>query len=255
VNTTDGVGSWTDTSTGPTDVPCAATHANIPANATQIVSIPRKKAKPPDSPFGTTRTAPDEPNGVGDHMDGSSRRTDAHSVGNGRETAENDSRSVRKRQMEAQTRNSPKAHEIATPEPTKRWRKVSAGGIHVYIPWNTPVAAIVTTRRKIVFGRPESGDEAIAPSVEGERAGDGDNDGNGGDGDDGDMNGTASGGDIDLKRVEAALLAVGSQHSVKAEEHETMTYQCRPGHPSNTRSVRTDSSDVDGDAEGSRLSV
>jgi len=40
VNATDGIGSRTDASTGPTDIPCVATHANIPANATQIVSIP-----------------------------------------------------------------------------------------------------------------------------------------------------------------------------------------------------------------------
>jgi len=205
VNATDGVGSRTDASTGPTDVPCVATHANIPANATQIVSIPRKKAKPPDSPFGTTRTAPDEPNGVGDHTDGLSRCTDAHSVGNGRETAENDSRSVRKRQTEAQTRNSPKAHEIATPEPTKQWTRVSIGGGDVYVPFNAPIA--IPTRR-IVFGRPESGDEAIAPSVEGERAGEGDGGGYGGDGDMGD---TTSGGNSDSIRVEAALLAGESQ--------------------------------------------
>jgi len=207
VNATDGDGSRTDASTGPTDVPCVATHANIPANATQIVSIPRKKAKPPDSPFGTTSTAPDEPNGVGDHTDGSSRRTDAHSVGNGRETAENDSRSVRRRQTEAQTRNSPKAHEIATPEPTKRWRKVSAGGIHVYIPWNAPVAAIATARRRIIFGRPEIGDEAIAPSVEGETAG------GRGDGRDGNADDTTSGDGVDLTRVNAAQLATESQHT------------------------------------------
>jgi len=205
VNTMDGVGSRTDASTGPTDVPCVATHANIPANATQIVSIPQKKAKPPDSPFGTTRTAPDEPNGVGDHTDGSSRCTDVHSIGNGRETAENDSRSVRKRQTEAQTRNSPKAHEIATPEPTKQWTRVSIGGGDVYVPFNAPIA--IPTRR-IVFGRPESGDEAIAPSVEGERAGEGDGGGYGGDGDMGD---TTSGGNSDSIRVEAALLAGESQ--------------------------------------------
>jgi len=66
--------------------------------------------------------------------------------------------------------------------------------------------------RRIVFGRPESGDEAIAPSLEGERAGDGDGDGNRGDGDDGDVNGTTSGGDADSMRVEAALLAAKSQY-------------------------------------------
>jgi len=48
----------------------------------------------------------------------------------------------------------------------------------------------------------------IAPSLEGERAGDG----NRGDGDDGDANGTTSGGDADSMRVEAALLAAKSQY-------------------------------------------
>ena len=94
-----------------------------------------------------------------------------------------------------------------TPEPTKRWRKVSAGGIHVYIPWNVPVAAIATARQRIVFGRPEIGDEAIAPSVEGEMAG------GRGDGRDGDVDGTTSGDGVDLTRVNTAQLATESQHT------------------------------------------
>jgi len=206
VNAMDGVRSWTDASTGPTDIPSVDTET--PAIAPEDVSIPQNEQELLNLPMETARWTPDAPNGVGDHTDGSSRRTDTHSIGNGRETAENDSRSVRKRQTEAQTRNSPKAHEIATPEPTKRWRKVSAGGIHVYIPWNAPVAAIETANRNIVFGRPDSGDEAIAPSVEGERAGEGDGGGYGGDGDVGD---TTSGGNSDSIRVEAALLAGESQ--------------------------------------------
>ena len=78
----------------------------------------------------------------------------------------------------------------------------------MYIPYNAPIAI---PRRRIVFGRPESGDEAIEPSVEGERAGDGDSDGYGDDGDVGDVDGTTSGGDSDLIQVEAALLAGESQ--------------------------------------------
>jgi len=106
-------------------------------------------------------------------------------------------------------RNSPNANEIAMPERTYRWRKVSADGIDVYILWNAPIAI---PRRKIVFGRAESGGEAIAPSVEGERAGDGDGDGNGGDGDDGDADGTTSGDGVDSTRVNAVQLATDSQH-------------------------------------------
>jgi len=267
VNATDGVGSRTDASTGPTDVPCVATHANIPANATQIVSIPRKKAKPPDSPFGTTRTAPDEPNGVGDHTDGSSGRTDASCVGtdaitavdatetvstprkesktqnspmettrrrpdepngcgsradgssarmhaycagNGRETAENETESIRTRRIGPRTQDSPNGRDIAMPKVARRWRRVSVNNGDMYVPWNAPIAI---PSRKIVFGRVKSGDKAIVPSLEGERAGDSDGDGNGGDGDDGDANSTTSGGDADSMRVEAVLLAAKSQYT------------------------------------------
>ena len=122
------------------------------------------------------------------------------------QTAADEAERVRTRRMGSRTRNSPNANEIATPERTYRWRKVSADGIDVYIPWNAP---ITIPRRKIVFGRAESGGEAIAPSIESERAGDGDGGRNGGDGDVGD---TTSGGDIDSKRVETTLLATGSQH-------------------------------------------
>ena len=49
----------------------------------------------------------------------------------------------------------------------------------------------------------------IAPSVKGKKGGDGDGRRSG---DDGDVNGMTSSGDVDSERVEAALLAVGSQH-------------------------------------------
>ena len=52
----------------------------------------------------------------------------------------------------------------------------------------------------------------IVPSVEGERAGDGDSDGYGDDGDVGDMNGTTGGGSVHSTRVKTALLAEESQH-------------------------------------------
>ena len=78
----------------------------------------------------------------------------------------------------------------------------------MYVPRNAPVAAIETANRNIVFGRPDSRDKAIAPSVESKRAGDSDGDGYGGDGD---MDDTTSGGDSDSIQVEAALLAGESQ--------------------------------------------
>jgi len=209
VNAMGGVGSHANASSGHTDVPNVQTNANKPANTPEIVSIPRKREKPPDSPMETARRRPDEPNGCGSHADASSARTHAHCVGNKTETAGNEAEHVRTRRNGSRTQNSPNAIDIATAKLPRRWRKVSIGGGDVYVPFNAPIAIPM---RRIVFGRPESGDEAIAPSLEGERAGDGDGDGNRGDGDDGDANGTTSGGDADSMRVEAALLAAKSQY-------------------------------------------
>jgi len=149
----------------------------------------------------TAKWTPYMPNGSGSHADGSSVHTDTQSVGNATEMAGNEAERVRTHQNGSTTRNSPNAIEIATPKRANRWRKVSVDGGDVYVPRNAPVAAIETANRNIVFGRAESGDKAIAPSVEGERAGDGD----------GDVGDTTSGGDVDSKRVEAALLAGESQ--------------------------------------------
>jgi len=264
VHATDGVGSQSDASIGHSDVPCVDTDTITPANMPEIVSIPRKRTKPPDLPIGAAKRTPDKPNGCGDHMDGPSVHTDVHSVGTGTqmaanetehvrmhriglqtknspveneqpcsdepdgcrshadrssahtdtrsignatETAENETETVRTRQNGSRTQNSPNVIDIAMPELPGRWRKVSIGGGDVYVPFNAPIA--IPTRR-IVFGRPESGDEAIAPSVEGERAGDGNSDGYKGDGD---VDGTMSSGHIDSSRVEEALLAAESQHT------------------------------------------
>jgi len=199
VNATDGVGSHADASSGHWDVQSVETEAITPANATQIVSIPRKKTKPPDLPMETARWTPDAPNGCGSHADAPSVRTDASCVGNDAKTAENATRNVRTRQIGQRTRNSPSTREIATAKRARRWKRVSTAEGDVYVPRNAPVAAIETANRNIVFGRPDSGDEAIAPSVESERAGDGD------------VDDTTSGGDSDSIRVEAALLAGESQ--------------------------------------------
>ena len=82
----------------------------------------------------------------------------------------------------------------------------------MYLPWNAPVEAL---GRTLAFGEVESGDEAIAPSVEGERACDGNGDQNGDDGDDGgdgDKGGTMSGSSIHSMRVKEVLLAEESQY-------------------------------------------
>jgi len=209
VDATNGVGSPADALTGHAEVPCVETDAITAENVTEIVSIPRKRAKPPDLPVETTRWTPDAPNGCGSHADASSVRRDAHCAGNGRETPAKEAERVRMRQSSSRTRNSPNGRDIATPKLTVRWRKVSVDGSDVYVPRNAPID---TTNRNIVFGRVESGVEAIAPSVESETAGDGDGDGYGDDGDVGDVDDTTSGGDTDSMRVEAALLAAESQH-------------------------------------------
>ena len=205
----NGCRNRTDASTGPMDVPCVETHTKNPTNTPEIVSIPQKRQKPPDSPSRGTRQAPDEPNGSWSHADTSSVHTDVHSVGSGTQTAGNKTKSVRSRQNRRKMQDSPIGREIATPEIVNRWRKVSVDDGNVYVPWNAPIEVLETANRRIVFGRVESGGEAIAPSVEGERAGDGDGDGNGGDGD---GDGTTSSGNANSKRVGAALLAGRSQY-------------------------------------------
>jgi len=163
----------------------------------------------------TAKRTPDVPNGSGSHADGSSVHTDTHCVGNERETAGNEAERVRTRRNGLTTRNSPNAIEIATPKPAGQWRKISIDDGDVYVPLN---ALIVVPSRRIVFGRAESRDEAIAPIVEGERAGDGDGSGYG---DDGDVDGTTSGGSIDSMRVKATRLTRESQHERQSRRIRT----------------------------------
>jgi len=200
-----------DTSSVCRDAQSVGNGPETTTDAPQTVRKPQNESKTKNSPMETTRRRPDEPNGCGSRADGSSACTDVHSVGNATETAANGTETVRTRQTNEKTRNSPNGREIATPEVARRWRKVSIGGGDVYVPCNAPVEALGTANRRIVFGRVESGVEAIAPSLEGERAGHGDGDGYGDDGGDGDVGDTTSGGNSDSIRVEAALLAGDSQ--------------------------------------------
>jgi len=103
---------------------------------------------------------------------------DVQSVGNATETAADEAERIRTCQMGSVTRNSPNGIQITTAKPTSRWKRVSVGDGDVYVPSNAPIEVLGTASRRIVFGRVESGDEAIAPSVQGERAGDGNDDGN-----------------------------------------------------------------------------
>jgi len=171
----------------------------------------------------TAKRQPDEPDGCRSRADGSSVCTDTHSAGNGRETAGNESERIRTRRIGSRTQDSPETREIATPELPRQRRKVSIDGGDVYVPINAPIEV---PRRRIVFGRAESGDEAIAPSVEGERAGDSDGDCNGGDGDGDDAE---SGGNVDSRRVEGAQLSTGSQRvRLHQKSQENLPVSSRP---------------------------
>ena len=116
---------------------------------------------------------------------------------------------IRIRQVEQKTQNLPEMAKIAMPKHTRRWRKVSADSINIYIPPNVP---IVVPSRNIFFGQVEGGDEVVmARNVE-ERAGNGNGVGNR-DKRSGDMDITTSSGSADSKQVKAALLAAGSQYT------------------------------------------
>jgi len=202
----NGYGTRADTFSVRRDTYRVGNDTETPAIAPEDVRTPRNNSKTRNSPMETARWTPDAPNGCGSHADASSRRTDAYCVGNDTQTAANEAESVRTRRMGSKTQNSPVAHGIVTAKRPRRWKMVSVEEVHVYVPWN---ASIETASRNFVFGRVESGDEGIAPNVEGERAGDGDGD----NGDVGDVDGTTSGGDSDSIRVEAALLAAESQYT------------------------------------------
>ena len=204
VEVTDGVECHAHTLTGHGAVPSVKTDAIIPARAPDSISIPRKWIKPPDLPSRSAERHPDEPDGCGNPADMLSVHTDMHSIGNGTKTAENGRGDVRMGRIDSRKRNSLYTTEVGRPEPTYQWRKISVGNVDVYVPWNMPVEALGTMKRTIAFGQVKSGDEAIAPSIEDERADDGVGNQDG--------DGTTSGGSVDSMRVNATLLAVESQH-------------------------------------------
>ncbi|KIM68468.1 hypothetical protein SCLCIDRAFT_1209279 [Scleroderma citrinum Foug A] len=72
-------------------------------------------------------------------------------------------------------KHSPNGREIEQPKPVNQWRRVDVDDVNVYIRWNTPIAVSKTASREIVFGRVESGDEAVVVSVESKRTGGGEN--------------------------------------------------------------------------------
>ena len=207
----DGVETHAEALTGHGDVLNVNMYAIKPENEMQIVSIPRKREKPPDLPVEAARCAPEESDGLGDQMDTSSARTDIHSAGNETEMSEIEMKIVSNCRNGSKTRNSLYTHEIVTSDPTYQWKRVSVEDIDVYLPWNAPIEALGQT---LAFGEVESGEKAIAPGFEGEGAGIGIGDRNGGagaDAGDGDEGNTTSGSGVDSIRVKAALLAAESQ--------------------------------------------
>ena len=151
--------------------------------------------------------------GTGTHADASTRQGEVPSVETNPTKPENETEIVSTRRIDSRMQNSPYTAEIAMSKPICRWRSVSIEDIDMYVPWNVPIEVL---GRAFEFGEVESAGKAIAPIVEGERAGDGDGGRNRGDGDDerdGDGDGMTSGGSVDSTRVNEALLAGKSQHT------------------------------------------
>ena len=149
----DGTRSHAEVLTGHRDILNVDTYAIKPENEMQIVSIPRKREKPPDIPIGPARAAPDEPDGCRNHMDVLSTCSDMHSIGNNTEMAENETPNVRKCQNKLKKQNSHEMLKIEMSEPTDQWKQVSTGDRGGYILWNVPVRV---QGRTFEFGEVES---------------------------------------------------------------------------------------------------
>ena len=201
----NGFYSHADASSGHTDVPGIQTDALTPRNKSQIVRIPRKKAKPHDLPSRSAKQCSDEPNACGNLTDRSSAHMGSHSVKTNAKTPANKAECVRMHQIDLKSRNSPHMPENGTPESTYQWRKVSIDNIGAYVPRSMPAEALGQT---FAFGEAQSGVEAIVPSIDGrdvkERAGSR-NRGNG------DVDDMESGSNIDSQQVEGAQLSRESQ--------------------------------------------
>ena len=209
VDDTNGPGNKADTSKGQADVSRArADTSDGPNNTETDVMGHGKGAETYLSPGGTKRGVR-ETDSVGSHADALTGQTDALGVEMNATKPADKTEIVRMHRNRSKPRNSPHTLQNETFKRIYRWRTVSVGDGGVYIPLNAPIE---TASRTFAFGRLESGEEAIAPrDVEGERAVEGDGDRDGDDGGVGDLDDTTSGGDVDSKRVKAALLAGDSQ--------------------------------------------
>ena len=199
-------GNQSDALSGCVDVHSTGNNAQMAIDEAKTVRTPPNEPKMQNIPAGAKRRHAGVAGGFRSHVDTLTMQKDTHTIANNAGTAENASRNIRKCQNDSKTRDSPYTSEDGMP---KHWRRVNANDGDVYVPLS---ALIDSTSRIFAFGEVESGDEAIAPNVKGEKAGDGDGDPNGGDGGDGDADGTTSGSSIDSSRVKTVRLARESQH-------------------------------------------
>ena len=163
-NGADGSSYQTDGSTGQTD-------ASNASNGPEMAGMSCGEGAGTYLGTGDAKRDGDKTDGIGSHTDLPTGHGDIPSVANDMNISANDRRNIRMRQNESRTRNSLCTLENETSKHATRWRRVSAAGVDVYIPWNAPIEAL---GRTFEFGEADSRDEAIAPSLEGERAGDGD---------------------------------------------------------------------------------
>ena len=153
-----------------------------------------------------------EMDAIGCHVDAANGQTDTPCIKTNAMNPVNETDSIRMRRNCSKTRNSPDMRGIAMPKPIRQWRKVSAGDGEVYILWDAPIEAL---GRTLAFGEVESGrDKAIVPSLEGERAGNGNGGQREGDGDESsDGDGMASSGNVNSSQVDGVRLAAeAGQH-------------------------------------------
>ena len=202
LNELNDFGSHTDVLSLQTDALSIQTVARMTANKMQIVRMLQNKSKPPDSPSRSANQLPDKPNTCGDTTNTLTIHTDGCSIGNDAGMAENETNNVKTCQVSQKTQHSsPHMPKNGTPESTYQWRKVSINNIDTYVLWSMPVEALGQT---FAFGEAQSGVEAIAPSIEGERACDGDGNQNSDD--------MTSSSGVDLIPVETVLSPAKCQH-------------------------------------------
>ncbi|KAI6010372.1 hypothetical protein BKA83DRAFT_4631593 [Pisolithus microcarpus] len=128
------------------------------------------------------------------------------SVNGSLKMASDTSKNIRTARAKSATRNSPEQLQKEPSESTMPWRRVGIGDIDAPTPQNVPIEGPSFKNQDITLGRLASPDEGhVASGVEGKKAG--------GDGEDD----TTNSGNVDSKRVEAALLARESQDAYRGQ--------------------------------------